>query len=238
RYWFSTNSSPMIPVSRANMWMPWAVAPHTHTLTSLEEFPPRTGRFWARATRRPCRAAAIAAHTPARPPPTIMMSAWTVSVLIERSFLPGGGVVGIRRARRVVGGGLEDASVDGAAGGVRGAGLGDQHPQEAGREDVADAPGVVLGPDGGVADPRVQRQLRLGGEGRGLVAVQGDRGGTGRSGVAQQLERLRVPARAAEHHDGVPRGERGGDQPQRGGARVVEPGRDPDAQQPHLQLAQ
>src|SRR5699024_3431528 len=145
----------MIPVSRANMWMPWAVAPHTHTRTSLEEFPPSTGRFWARATRRPCRAAAIAAHTPARPPPTTMMSVWTVSVLIERSFLPGGGIGGVRRARRVVGGGLEDVLADRAAGGVCGAGLRDQDPQETGREDVADAPGVVLGPDGAVADPGV-----------------------------------------------------------------------------------
>src|SRR5699024_7516565 len=173
----------MIPVSRANMWMPWAVAPHTHTRTSLEEFPPRTGRFWARATRRPCRAAAIAAHTPARPPPTTMRSAWTGSVLSERSCPPGGGVTGGGSARRGVGGGLEDASVNGAAGGVRGAGLRDQPPQEAGREDVADAPGVVLGPDGAVADTSVQRQLRLGGEGRGLVAVQGDGGGAGRGGV-------------------------------------------------------
>src|SRR4051812_18918238 len=69
----------MIPVSRAKLWAPCAVAPHTHTRTSLEELPPSTGRFCASATVLPCRAAPIAAQIPASPPPTTVRSDWTSS---------------------------------------------------------------------------------------------------------------------------------------------------------------
>ncbi len=72
--WFSTNSSPMMPVSRAYRWVPWAVALQTHTRISLLELPPRTGRFCTSATRRPKRAAAMAAHTPESPPPITVTS--------------------------------------------------------------------------------------------------------------------------------------------------------------------
>ena len=59
--------------SSVNSWMispirgnfPRRISPFAQTRTSLEPLPPRTGRFWTRATRQPMRAAEIAAPMPA-----------------------------------------------------------------------------------------------------------------------------------------------------------------------------
>src|SRR5690625_1407883 len=88
----------MIPVSRANFWPPCAVAPHTHTRISLLEFPPSIGRLLMRLTVRPRLAAAIAAHVPARPPPTTVTSADESREIIDapssRSFDAAGSETG------------------------------------------------------------------------------------------------------------------------------------------------
>ena len=49
-----------------------------------EALPPSTGRFWTRTTSQPRRAAAIAAHTPLRPPPTTTRSAASGAVGCRR----------------------------------------------------------------------------------------------------------------------------------------------------------
>jgi hypothetical protein len=55
---------------------------------------------------------------------------------------------------------------------------------------------------------------------------------------SQEVEGRRVGARAPQHDHRIAVGERVGDGAQGVAARLVEPGRDADAQQPHLQLAQ
>ena len=60
----------MIPVSRASGRLAWKSAPQTCMRTSELAFPPSTGRFCTRAVRAPRRAAARAAQSPERPPPT------------------------------------------------------------------------------------------------------------------------------------------------------------------------
>ena len=76
RYMFSTNNSSMTPPSRAQrLLLPMCeVAPNTQSRTSLEEFPPKTGRSVTRTTLMPARAAVMAPHKPASPPPTITRS--------------------------------------------------------------------------------------------------------------------------------------------------------------------
>lgn len=44
-------------------------APQTHMRISLEALPPKTGRSCMMRVLTPCRAAAMAAHIPAIPPP-------------------------------------------------------------------------------------------------------------------------------------------------------------------------
>lgn len=77
RYWFSRRNSSITPPSRAQrLLLPrWEVAPRTQSRTSLEALPPRTGRSCTRMTFRPARAAVMAQHVPARPPPTTTRSA-------------------------------------------------------------------------------------------------------------------------------------------------------------------
>ena len=63
-----------IDAAMAALQPKWEVAPSTQRRTSLEELPPKTGRSCTSTTRRPSRAAVMAAHTPANPPPTTAKS--------------------------------------------------------------------------------------------------------------------------------------------------------------------
>ena len=81
-YIFSTNISSIIPPSRdQRLLLPICdVAPNIHNLISLDAFPPNTGLSCISTTFIPDLAAAIAAHTPERPPPVMTKSvlSWTV----------------------------------------------------------------------------------------------------------------------------------------------------------------
>ena len=74
RYIFSNSISSKTPVSR--LFTP--SAPLIHIRISLDAFPPRTGRSCISTTFIPSRAAAIAAHIPASPPPITQKSVFTV----------------------------------------------------------------------------------------------------------------------------------------------------------------
>ncbi len=55
-----------------------------HSRTSLDAFPPSTGRSWISTTRAPARAAVTAQHVPDVPPPTMTRSASSCSVRKSR----------------------------------------------------------------------------------------------------------------------------------------------------------
>ena len=83
RYIFSTSNSSITPPSRAQrLLLPMCeVAPKTHNRTSLDELPPNTGRSVTSTTFMPARAAVMAPHNPAKPPPTTTRSAANVTLL-------------------------------------------------------------------------------------------------------------------------------------------------------------
>ena len=63
-----------MPVSRRFGLEEWQLAPTICILVSELPEPPNTGRFCTMATCTPSRAAAIAAQTPAKPPPATTTS--------------------------------------------------------------------------------------------------------------------------------------------------------------------